>query len=404
MSGVSLTCDPAKVGFDPARLARIDGYFAAGVDDGRWPGWLILISRKGEIAHLSTGGRRDISAGLPVEPDTLFRIYSMSKPVTSVAVMTLYEEGRLLLTDPVAAYLPEFADMRVYQSGPAAAPSTRPAAEPIRIWHLLTHTAGLTYEFYRQSVVDEMYRAAGFDGPYPTGLDLAGCVERWARLPLLFEPGSEWNYSVATDVLGRLIEVISGLPLDRFLAERIFEPLGMRETGFEPVDPERMATLYGQTPDGRLVPMPPPPQRPALLSGGHGLISTAGDYHRFTQMLLRGGEFEGARVLGPRAVSYMTRNHLPGGADLEEFGRRVFSEISNSGMGFGLGFAVVQDAVKQKGLGSEGEYSWGGAAGTAFWVDPAEELTVIFLSQFIPSSVQPIFGQLRQLVYQALID
>ncbi len=404
MSGLSVTCPPEKVGFDSGRLARIDRFFAAGTEAGRWPGWQLLISRRGEIAHLSAHGSRDLAAGLPVEQDTLFRIYSMSKPVTSVAVMTLYEEGRLLLTDPVATYLPEFADMRVYESGPAAAPATRPAAEPIRVWHLLTHTAGLTYEFYRQSVVDEMYRAAGFDGPYPAGLDLAACVERWAALPLLFEPGSQWNYSVATDVLGRLIEVVSGRPLDRFLAERIFEPLGMRETGFEPADPARLATLYGQGPDGRLVPIPPPPSRPALLSGGHGLISSAGDYHRFTQMLLRGGEFEGARVLGSRTVAYMTRNHLPGGADLEEFGRRVFSEVSNGGSGFGLGFAVVQDAAKQKDLSSEGEYGWGGAAGTAFWVDPAEELTVIFLSQCIPSSVQPVFGQLRQLVYQALVD
>ncbi|MEV1004521.1 serine hydrolase domain-containing protein [Nonomuraea sp. NPDC050202] len=219
MSAVSLTGDPAEVGFDPRRLARIDGYFAAGVEDGRWPGRLILISRRGQVVHLSTCGNRDIAADLPVTPDTLFRIYSMSKPITSVVLMTLHEEGRLLLTDPVAMYLPDFADMRIYQGGPAVSPLTRPAAEPIRIWHLLTHTAGLTREFYHQSVVDEMYRAAGFDGPYPTGLDLAGCVERWVRLPLLFEPGSQWNYSVATDVLGRLIEVISGLPLDRFLAE-----------------------------------------------------------------------------------------------------------------------------------------------------------------------------------------
>ncbi|RJL35456.1 serine hydrolase domain-containing protein [Bailinhaonella thermotolerans] len=404
MSAMSLTCDPVEVGFDPARLARIDGYFAKGVEDGRWPGWLILISRRGEIAHLSACGHRDVAAGLPVEPDTLFRIYSMSKPVTSVALMTLYEEGRLLLTDPVAMYLPEFADMRVYQGGPAAAPATRPAAEPIRVWHLLTHTAGLTYEFYHESVVDEMYRAAGLDGPYPAGLDLAECVRRWAGLPLLFEPGSRWNYSVATDVLGRLIEVISGMPLDRFLAERIFAPLGMRDSGFEPVDPTRMATLYGQARDGQMVPIPPPPARPALLSGGHGLISTAADYHRFTQMLLRGGEFEGARVLGSRTVEYMTRNHLPGGADLEEFGRPIFSEISNSGVGFGLGFAVVQDAVKQKSLASDGEYNWGGAASTMFWVDPAEDLTVIFLSQIIPSTVRPVLGQLRQLVYQALVD
>ncbi len=409
MGELKVTCDPAEVGFDAARLARIDSHFEAYVDDGRLPGWLVLVSRRGEIAHLSTYGARDLASGAPVETDTLFRIYSMSKPITSVAAMTLFEEGAFELTDPVSRYLPAFADMRVYQQGMAIKPVTRPAAEPVRIWHLLTHTAGLVYGFQHVSVVDEIYRNAGFDRTTPPGLDLAAMVDRVAGLPLLFEPGSQWNYSVATDVLGRVIEVVSGQSLDRFLAERVFEPLGMTDTGFfiGEGDADRMASLYMPGAEGRAVPLDmrgAELRRPRALTGGGGLISTAADYHRFTQMLLRGGELDGVRVLGPRTVAYMTRNHLPGGVDLEAFGRPVFAEVSYGGTGFGLGFAVVQDAAKTRSLASEGEFNWGGAASTVFWVDPAEQITVVFLTQLIPSSTHPLRTQLRQLVNQALVD
>ena len=406
---LKVTCDPAEVGFDARRLRRIDDHFAAYVDDGRLPGWLALVSRRGEIAHLSTYGARDVATGAPVETDTLFRIYSMSKPITSVAAMMLYEEGAFELTDPVGRYIPSFTDMRVYAQGTAASPITRPAAGPVRIWHLLTHTAGLVYGFQHVSVVDEIYRDAGFDRSTPKGLDLEGMVDRVAGLPLLFEPGTQWNYSVATDVLGRLIEVVSGQPLDRFLAERIFEPLGMTDTGFliDEGDADRMATLYMPDANGLAVPIDMRGaefRKPRALQGGAGLISTAGDYHRFTQLLLRGGELDGVRLLGPRTVAYMARNHLPGGADLETFGRPVFAEVSYAGVGFGLGFAVVQDAAKAKSLGSEGEFNWGGAASTTFWVDPKEEITVLFLTQLIPSSTHPIRSRLRQLVGQALVD
>ncbi|HEY0537685.1 MAG TPA: serine hydrolase domain-containing protein [Actinoallomurus sp.] len=406
---LKVTCDPADVGFDAERLRRIDAHFAAYVDDGRLPGWLALVSRHGEIAHLSAYGSRDLASGAPVETDTLFRIYSMSKPVTSVAAMTLYEEGAFELTDPIARFIPSFGDMRVYEQGPAARPITRPAAEPIRIWHLLTHTAGLVYGFQHVSVVDEIYRDAGFDRGTPRGLDLAGTVDRLAELPLLFEPGSQWNYSVATDVLGRLIEVVSGQPLDRFLQERIFDPLEMTDTGFfiDAADADRMASLYTAGTDGRAVPLDTRDaalRRPRALAGGAGLISSAGDYHRFTQMLRRGGELDGVRVLSPRTVAYMARNHLPGGADLEEFGRPVFAEVSYGGVGFGLGFAVVQDAAKTRTLSSEGEFNWGGAASTVFWVDPVEQVTAVFLTQLLPSSTHPIRTRLRQLVNQALVD
>jgi CubicO group peptidase (beta-lactamase class C family) len=409
MGELKVTCDPAEVGFDAERLRRIDAHFTPYVDDGRLPGWLTLVSRRGEIAHLSTYGSRDLASGAPVETDTLFRIYSMSKPVTSVAAMMLHEEGAFELTDPVSRYIPSFAGLRVYEQGPAASPITRPAAEPVRIWHLLTHTAGLVYGFQHVSVVDEIYRNAGFDRSTPRGLDLAGVVDRLAELPLLFEPGSQWNYSVATDVLGRLVEVLSGKPLDRFLDERIFAPLGMADTGFfiDEDSADRMASLYTPGPDGSAVPVDMRGaefRKPRVLLGGAGLISSAADYHRFTQMLLRGGELDGVRLLSPRTVAYMTRNHLPGDADLEDFGRRVFAEVSYAGVGFGLGFAVAKDPVKAKTPGSVGEFNWGGAASTVFWVDPVEQVTVVFLTQLLPSGTHPIRTRLKQLVHQALID
>jgi CubicO group peptidase (beta-lactamase class C family) len=406
---LQVTCDPADVGLDAGRLRRIDAHLRPYVDDGRLPGWLVLVSRHGQVAHLSCHGARDLASGAPVRTDTLFRIYSMSKPVTSVAAMSLYEEGAFALTDPVSRFIPAFGDMRVYEKGTAERPVTRPAAEPVRVWHLLTHTAGLVYGFQHAGVVDEMYRAAGFDRSTPRGLDLAGAVDRLAELPLLFEPGTQWNYSVATDVLGRLVEVVSGQPLDRFLRERVLDPLGMTDTGFfiDESKAGRMASLYSADAEGRAVPVDMRGaefRRPRAPQGGGGLISTAGDYHRFTQMLLRGGELDGVRVLSPRTVAYMTRNQLPGGADLEDFGRPVFAEVSYAGVGFGLGFAVVQDAVRGKTLSSDGEYSWGGAASTAFWVDPVDRVPAVFMTQLLPSNTHPIRGALRQLVNQALVD
>ena len=235
--------EAGQVGFDPGRLARIDRHFARYVEDGRLPGWLVLVSRRGRIVHLATCGRRDLEADLPVELGTRFRIYSMTKPVTAVAAMQLYEQGAFALKDPVARFIPSFGDLRVYRHGPASDPRTEPATQPMRIWHLLTHTAGLTYGFHYAHPVDELYRAAGFEWVAPEGRDLAECCELWAGLPLLFEPGSEWNYSVASDVLGRVVEVVSGQPLDRFFQERIFGPLGMTDTGFWVEGPEAAGEL-----------------------------------------------------------------------------------------------------------------------------------------------------------------
>jgi CubicO group peptidase (beta-lactamase class C family) len=369
-----------------------------------------LVSRRGKVAQLETCGRRDLESGAPVEVDTMFRIYSMTKPITSVALMQLVERGVVALTDPIAKYLPAFSDMRVFAGGSSVRVETVPATEPIRVWHLLTHTAGLTYGFMYNHPVDAMYRAAGYEWGVPAELDLAGAVDAWAQLPLLFQPGAEWNYSHATDVVGRIVEVASGQALDEFFAEHILGPLGMVDTTFRvgPDKAARLATLY--TPDpktGALATLPSMgdlAHDPNWLSGGGGLISTLHDYHRFTQMLLGGGRLGEVRILGERTVRYMTSNHLPGGADLEQFGRRIFAEVPFDGVGFGLGFAVTIDPVKGHLFGSGGEYSWGGAASTAFWIDPAEQLTVVFMTQLLPSSVYPIRTQLRQMIYPALTD
>ncbi|MEU4717093.1 serine hydrolase domain-containing protein [Micromonospora purpureochromogenes] len=408
---VARTTDPDLIGFDPARLARIDRHFGRYVDDGRLAGWQIVVTRRGEIAHSSTYGMRDVEAGTPVERDTLWRIYSMTKPITSVAAMMLWEEGHFELNDPISRWLPEFADVRVFDKGSALKAYTVPAIEPIRVWHLLTHTSGLTYGFAQTSVVDALYRAAGYDLGVPAGLDLAGASAGMARLPLMFQPGTGWNYGVSTDVLGRLVEVVSGQSLDAFFTERILTPLGMTDTRWwvdEP-DAKRLAALYTPHPGtGQAVRVDrigaAALNRPDCLSGGGGLVSTAADYHRFTQMLLRGGELGGVRLLAPRTVRYMTRNHLPGGGDLASFEPEGFAETVLDGIGFGLGFAVVQDPVPARVPSSVGEYYWGGLASTAFWVDPVEEVTALLFTQLMPSSTYPLRSQLRQLVYSALVD
>jgi CubicO group peptidase (beta-lactamase class C family) len=411
MADLKVEIDPSEAGFDATRLARLDSHFARYVDDGRLPGWSLLVSRNGHIVHLSTYGERDKEASLPVELDTVFRIYSMTKPITSVAAMMLYEEGAFELKDPVERYIPSFGEARVYRNGSALAPVTEPVTEPVRIWHLLSHTSGLTYGFHHTHAVDAMYRTAGYEWSAPPGKDLAQCCDDWAALPLLFQPGAEWNYGVSTDVLGRVVEVVSGMSLDQFFRTRIFEPLGMNETAFyvNEADQSRLAALYVPAPGTReAVRYDPlgivPTSTPEFLSGGGGLASTMADYHRFTQLLLNGGELDGVRLLGTRTLRYMVQNHLPGGADLEEIGRPIFAETTYDGVGFGLGFHVVEQPIKTKVLSTAGEYGWGGAASTAFWVDPGERITVVFLTQLLPSSTHPIRPQLKQLVYQALTD
>ena len=409
-AGPAVDVQPAAVGFDPQRLARIDTHFRRYVDDGRLPGWSLLLSRHGQVAHVARYGRRDLEADLPVELDTLFRIYSMTKPITSVAAMMLYERGAFELTDPVSRYLPAFAAPQVFDGGSDLRPVTVPATEPVRIWHLLTHTAGLTYGFHRAHPVDAMYRAAGYDWGAPPEVDLAGAVDAWAGMPLLFQPGAEWNYSVATDVLGRLVEVVSGRTLDRFFAEEILGPLGMHDTTFRVPESQRqrLAALYVPGPGTGLAArhdvLGAGVLDPTLLSGGGGLVSTLGDYHRFTQFLRAGGRLSDVRLLGSRTLAYMATNHLPGGADLATFGRPLFAESPFDGVGFGLGFSVGLDPVATRNLGSQGDFGWGGAASTAFWIDPVDDITAVFMTQLLPSSTHPIRSQLKQLVYAALVD
>jgi CubicO group peptidase (beta-lactamase class C family) len=408
---MDIETDPEKAGFDPARLARVDRHLARYVDDGLLAGWQVVVSRDGHAVHHGTYGHRDREAGLPVAPDTIWRIYSMTKPVTSVAAMMLVEDGLLQLHQPLSDVLPEFAHSRVYTGGSAANPATVPAVEPIRIRHLLSHTSGLTYGFLYASPVDTMYRAAGIEFFPPAGTTLAQACERWAALPLLFQPGTGWNYGVSTDVLGRVVEVVSGLPLDRFLAERVTGPLGMVDTAFgvPAGKADRLAALYVTGKAGR-VPLrrddfTPDPRTPVtFLSGGGGLVSTAADYSRFTAMLLNRGELDGTRLLAPRTVDLMTRNHLPGNADILAFGRVTSAEDAYEGIGFGLGFAVVVDPVRHETLASAGDYSWGGLASTAFWVDPVARVSVSFFTQLVPSSTYRIRAELRALVHSSLVD
>ena len=403
------THDPRELGFDPARLARLDKQLARHVDAGRLAGWQVAVTRHDQVAHSSEYGWRDREAGLPVESDTVWRIASMTKPVTAVAAMTLWEEGAFDLNDPISTWLPEYADVRVYVKGVDRTMVTVPATEPIRVWHLLAHTSGLTAGFMRSSHVDALYRDAGYEfGAPPHATTIADCVADWARLPLLFQPGSAWGYGVSSDVLGRLVEIWSGQPLDVAFRNRVFEPLGMVDTGFA-VDEQlhqRLAAVYVPDAQDQAVRSPisdvPAPFEPTIFSGGGGLVSTTADYVRFTRMLAGGGQLEGTRLLSRRTVDLMRTNHLPG--DLAQLSSGGFAETTLDGIGFGLGFAVMVDPVKGHSVASVGEYNWGGIYSTCFWVDPVEDLTCVFMTQLMPSSTHPLRHQLRQLVYSALVD
>jgi CubicO group peptidase (beta-lactamase class C family) len=401
--------DPGEAGLDPKALDRLDRHVDHLVDEGRLPGFLVAVSRGGRVAHLTTHGHRDIAAGLPVEADTLWRIYSMTKPVTAVAALILAEEGRLSLDDPVERHLPAFAEPRVYVSGSGTDLVTRPAAGPIRIRHLMTHTAGLTFAFYHTHPVDALYRKANLQSSVVPGSNLAQTVDVYASLPLQFEPGTQWNYSVASNVLGRVIEVVSGQPLDTFFAERIFGPLGMTDAGFS-VTPEqavRLAELYGDAEGGGIEPIPGLPLhgRPRFLSGSGGMVASAHDVHRFMELLRRRGELDGVRLLSPGTVDLMTSNHLPGGADLRACGSKpAHDEPGNDGVGFGLGVSVVIDPTRTLAPSGPGTFGWSGVATTTFWVDPSRDLTVQFMTQLRPKSSLALFPDLKRLVHEAVVE
>jgi CubicO group peptidase (beta-lactamase class C family) len=410
MSSIETTVEPESLGFSPDRLRRIATHFEPYVADGRLPGYTIAVARHGQMAYVDTHGMADIEGAQATTPDTIYRIFSMTKPITSVACLMLMEEGKLQLTDLVSDYIPAFAGTKVWKGGSILQPQLDAQSNPMRLWHLLTHTAGLTYGFLYSHPVDDLYRRAGFDLGPDREMDLATVCDRYAALPLLFQPGSSWNYSVATDILGRVVEVAAGMPLDEFFRTRIFEPLGMHDTDFyvPPDKLHRLAALYGvNAADKRARRFQKPltgAEKPVFLSGGGGLMSTAHDYWQFIRMLEHGGTLGGKRLLSPTTIRLMTANHLPNNQDVSSFGQPVGEEVSYDGLGFGLGVSVVCDQIKTRALCANGTYGWGGLASTVFWVDPASGISAMFFTQLMPSSTYPIRPFLRQLVYQALVD
>jgi CubicO group peptidase (beta-lactamase class C family) len=394
-----------------AALDRLDHHLKSRyIDTGRFPGTQLLVYRRGKIVHSTVQGLADLERKAPVRDDTIFRIYSMTKPITSVAFMMLLEEGRVALDEPVHKYIPEWKNLGVFVAGTAPAFLTRPPARPMLIVDLLRHTSGLTYAFQQRSNVDAAYREKKIGEIVKAGT-LETMIEDLAKIPLEFSPGEAWNYSVSTDVIGYLIGKISGKPFEQFIQERIFDPLGMNDTGFHvPADKaHRLAACYSAEPRDSLTLQDDPATSsflspPQLISGGGGLCSTAADYLTFCRALINGGELGGVRLVGPKTLRLMTSNHLPGGRDLPEMSRSAFSEAAYNGIGFGLGFAVTMDPAKTLIPGSAGEYAWGGAATTSFWIDPAEELITLFMTQVLPSSAYPVRRELRTMVYAAITD
>lgn len=403
--------DPAALGFDPDRLARIAPYLAERyVTPGKLPGTDVLVARDGVPVYRATQGlaRAD---GTPLAADTIFRIASMTKPLTSIAFMMLVEEGKVALDDPVTRVLPEFAGLGVYTGGGGEAPflPTRPAGT-MRMVDLLSHQSGLTYGIQNRTHVDAAYRKGKLDGH----ASLPGndhFIAELAKLPLEFEPGTAWNYSVATDVLGVVVARLSGLSLGEFFAQRIFGPLGMVDTGFHcpPDKAHRLADAWTYVP-GKAPQLLDRAETsntlrpPRFESGGGGLLSTTADYHRFCRALVNGGAADGVRLIAPRTLALMTANHLPGGQDLTQVSKALFSEANNAGAGFGLGFGVTLDPVRALVPGTAGEFYWGGIFSTAFFVDPVEKLHMVFMTQLMPSSAYPIRRQLKTLIYAALCE
>jgi len=410
-----MNASPESLGMCSARLRRIERFLSQRyIDTGRLPCAQLLVARDGQVIHQSVLGKASLASGVPLREDSIVRIYSMTKPITSVAFMMLVEQGLVALDDPVHRYIPSWRDLGVYVAGGDGLPGTppgwqtKPTEAPMRIIDLLRHTSGLTYGFQSRTNVDAAYRAQGID-PFAQGDGLEAFVQALAKVPLEFSPGTAWNYSVSTDVLGYLVGKISGLPFDEYMRRNIFQPLGMVDTDFHVGDDKaaRLAECYVNGPDGKLVPLTSisafraPPATP---SGGGGLVSTAADYMRFCECLRRGGALGDMRLISPKTLALMRANHLPDGKDLADLSISLFSEAVFKGVGFGLGFAMTTDVAKTTVAGSVGEYWWGGAASTAFWIDPVEDICVVFLTQFMPSSLYPIRRELRTLVNAAVVE
>ncbi len=403
--------DPKVLGFDAARLARIDAFLDEHyVGPGRLPFVQVLVGRDGQPVHRCNLGTMRAD-GTPIREDALVRIASMTKPVTSIAFMQLVEQGRVALDDPVGRILPELANAGVYAGGGGAVPfAPATPTHPIRFVDLLTHMSGLTYGLQNRSSVDAAYRAVEFDFAREHHSS-DEYMAHLGKLPLEFAPGTGWNYSVATDVLGVAVERLSGMRLGEYFEKHIFKPLGMADTGFGVASGQdaRLADAWAYQP-GKAPKLADRGATSKLLgpakfhSGGGGLIGTMADYHRFATMLLNRGALDGVRIIAPKTLDLMTRNFLPGGADLASVSRSLFSESTSAGSGFGLGFAMVIDPAKTLMPASRGEFYWGGAYSTAFFVDPLEGVTMVFMTQLYPSSAYPVRRQLKTMIYAALME
>jgi CubicO group peptidase (beta-lactamase class C family) len=395
---------PRRAGFSRKRLLRISDHLERQyIEPQKIAGCQVAVARHGELAYFQSFGRMDIENDLAMRDDAIFRIYSMTKPITSIALMQLFERGRFQLNDPVHRFLPAWRNQRIYVSGDGDSLQTRAPLKPMTMRHVLTHMSGLSYGA-GEHPVDRCYRTLGVNRTET----LASFCDKLANVPLHFQPGERWMYSYATDVCGHLVEIISGQPLDQYLQENIFKPLGMRDTAFfvSRKKGHRLTANYERQPDKTIKLIDAPAastylKKPTFLSGGGGLTGTTHDYLRFCEALRQGGALDGERIIGRRTLDLMTRNHLPGGGDLAALAAGAFSETAYEGVGFGLGFAMTRSAVDAGALG-EGDYYWGGAASTIFWVDPYEDLSVVFMTQLMPSATFNFRGQLKNIIYSAI--
>jgi CubicO group peptidase (beta-lactamase class C family) len=408
---------PKQTGLSTARLERITDHLERNYISGqKIAGCQVAVARHGHLAYFRSFGQMDRERGKAMADDAIFRIYSMSKPITSVALMTLYERGYFQLNDPVSRFFPAWRDHKVWVSGRGASMVTEAPHRPVTMRDMLCHTGGLTYGGGLAAVggpgvshpVDEAYAEARVRRD--KGETLMDMMDKLAKVPLRYQPGERWQYSLSTDVCGALVEKISGQRFDKYLDEAIFGPLGMKDTSFvvAPDKVSRFCALYRRGADKSLQ-LGEDPQastylkEPAFFSGGGGLTGTTEDYLRFCEMLRRGGELDGARILGPRTIELMRRNHLKGGADLAQMTIGGVSETANEGVGFGLGFASTLDAVKSGSIAA-GDYYWGGAASTIFWVDAQEDLVVVFMTQLMPSATFNFRGQLKSIIYSSIVE
>ena len=408
-SEIGIQAAPEDVGMSSTRLRNVSRLVQSYIDDQRLPGAISLVARRGKVVHFETYGNMDDERQKPMRSDTIFRFYSMTKPIASVALMMLYEEGRFQLDDPASKFIPELKDLKVFVSGTAEKYEVREPSRQMTVRDLLMHTSGLVARD-AATPVGELYRKAGLAGS-DSKATLADMIVKLGQIPLQVDPGSRWIYGISTDLVGYLCEVLSGLPFDRYLDERILGPLGMVDTAFNVPESkvDRFAALYAPragTPRYELADDPLSSSytgQRTYFSGAGGLVSTAADYLRFCTMLANGGVLGDVRILGPRTLQLMTLNHLPGGKDLATMAQNA-AETQREGQGFGLGFAVLLDQTVAQIIGTPGEYYWGGAASTAFFVNPEEDLVMIFLTQLRPSSTYPISRELRQTIYSALLE